>query len=161
MPPPALDAKSDAPNPHLVSASIGFVFPGTVHVTQRCTELTSRNRSLSPYHDSGSIYRKIIRQEASAALGAFAVALPCGRGSVFFVRSYQRSKFISGENKARKAAKVKGTSVSRWIAQRVVETLEDAWPKGVLDAAGAIPAFPGVEEIRAGYGKDATRERIR
>ena len=65
------------------------------------------------------------------------------------------------ENRARKAAKVKGTSVSRWIAERVVENLEHAWPKGVLDAAGAIPAFPDVVEIRAGYGKDAARERIR
>jgi hypothetical protein len=65
------------------------------------------------------------------------------------------------ENKARKAAKVKGTSVSRWIAERVVETLEDSWPKGVLDAAGAIPAFPDLKEIRAGYGKDASRERLR
>jgi hypothetical protein len=65
------------------------------------------------------------------------------------------------ENKARKAAKVKGTSVSRWIAERVVETLEHAWRKGVLDAAGAIPEFPDLKEIRTGYGKDATRERLR
>jgi hypothetical protein len=65
------------------------------------------------------------------------------------------------ENKARKAAKVKGTSVSRWIAERVVETLEHAWPKSVLDAAGAIPEFPDLKEIRAGYGKDARRERLR
>jgi hypothetical protein len=65
------------------------------------------------------------------------------------------------ELKARKAAKAKGTSVSRWIAARVVDTLEDAWPKSVLDAAGAIPGFPDVEKIRSGYGKDATRERIR
>jgi hypothetical protein len=65
------------------------------------------------------------------------------------------------ENKARKAAKVKGTSVSRWIAERVVDTLEDAWPKSVLDAAGALTDFPDVEKIRAGYGKDSTRERIR
>jgi hypothetical protein len=65
------------------------------------------------------------------------------------------------ENKARKAAKVKGTSVSRWIAERVVETLDEAWRKGVLDAAGAIPEFPDLKEIRTGYGKDATRERIR
>jgi hypothetical protein len=64
------------------------------------------------------------------------------------------------ENKARKAAKAKGTSVSRWIAERVVDTLEDAWPKSVLDAAGALPGFPGVEEIRTGSGKDATRKPL-
>jgi hypothetical protein len=47
------------------------------------------------------------------------------------------------ENRARKAAKVKGTSVSRWIA------------------AGAIPDLPDLKDIRAGYGRDATRERLR
>ncbi|MGD0301672.1 MAG: CopG family transcriptional regulator [Bryobacteraceae bacterium] len=65
------------------------------------------------------------------------------------------------ENKARKAAKMKGTSVSRWIAERVVDTLDDAWPKSVLDAAGVLPDFPDVEEIRARYGKDSAREPIR
>jgi hypothetical protein len=65
------------------------------------------------------------------------------------------------ENKARKAAKAKGTSVSRWIAERVVNAVEDTWPKGVLDAAGAVTDFPGVEEIRAGYGKDASRKPLR
>ena len=65
------------------------------------------------------------------------------------------------ENRARKAAKVKGTSVSRWIAERVVKNLEHAWPKGVLDAAGAIPDLPDLKDIRAGYARDATRERLR
>jgi hypothetical protein len=65
------------------------------------------------------------------------------------------------ENKARKAAKAKGTSVSRWIAEQVVDSVERVWPKGVLDAAGALPEFPDLEEIRAGYGADAPRERIR
>jgi hypothetical protein len=65
------------------------------------------------------------------------------------------------ENKARKAAKAKGTSVSRWIAERVVDTLADAWPKDVLDAAGAVADFPGAEEIRAGYGNDAARKALR
>jgi len=65
------------------------------------------------------------------------------------------------ETKARKAAKAKGTSVSRWIAERVVDTLEDAWPKNVLDAAGAVVDFPDVKEIRTGYGKDSTREPLR
>jgi hypothetical protein len=51
--------------------------------------------------------------------------------------------------------------VSRWIAERVVENLEHAWPKGVLDAAGAIPDLPDLKDIRAGYARDATRERLR
>lgn len=65
------------------------------------------------------------------------------------------------ESKARKAAKAKGRSVSRWIADQVVHTIEDTWPKGVLDAAGALPDFPSIEEIRKGYGKDAPRQAVK
>ena len=61
------------------------------------------------------------------------------------------------ENKARKAAKANGKSVSRWIADLVLHNLSDVWPKGVLDAAGALPDFPSLEEIRRGYGDDVPR----
>ena len=65
------------------------------------------------------------------------------------------------ESKAREAAKAKGQSVSRWIADQVLRDLEDRWPKTVLDAAGAIPEFPSLEEIRAGYGQDVRRESMK
>jgi hypothetical protein len=65
------------------------------------------------------------------------------------------------EKLARKAAKAKRSSVSRWIAEKVVSHLEDAWPEGVLNAAGAIPDFPSLKEIRKGYGRDAHRESLR
>jgi len=65
------------------------------------------------------------------------------------------------ENKARKAAKAKGTSVSRWIAEQVVQSVEETWPKGVLEAAGALRDFPSLKEIRKGYGYDAPRERLK
>ena len=64
------------------------------------------------------------------------------------------------EDKARKAAKAQGKSVSRWLAEQVVDKLEDAWPQSVLDAAGVIPDFPDLAEIRKGYGKDAARESL-
>lgn len=64
------------------------------------------------------------------------------------------------ESKARKAAKTKGKSVSRWIADQVVHSLADTWPKGVLDAAGALPEFPALPEIRRRHGHDAPRESI-
>ena len=64
------------------------------------------------------------------------------------------------ESKVRKAAKANGISVSRWIASQISNDVEDAWPKGVLDAAGAFPDFPGVREIRKGYGRDARREPL-
>jgi hypothetical protein len=50
------------------------------------------------------------------------------------------------ETKARNAARAKGKSVSRWITDQVVHTLKDTWPDGVLDAAGALPDFPGLEK---------------
>ena len=64
------------------------------------------------------------------------------------------------ESKARKAAKARRTSVSRWIADQVVHNLEDTWPAAVLDAAGALPDFPSLEEIRKGYGRDTGRESM-
>jgi len=65
------------------------------------------------------------------------------------------------EKLARKAAKAKGSSVSRWIAEQLAGPLEEAWPESVLNAAGAIPDFPGVQEIRKGYGRDTRRETLR
>ena len=59
------------------------------------------------------------------------------------------------------AAKAKRSSVSRWIAEQLAGRLEDAWPDGVLNAAGAIPDFPSLKEIRKGYGRDAHRESLR
>jgi hypothetical protein len=64
------------------------------------------------------------------------------------------------ENKAREAAKANGKSVSRWIADQVLQNLSDVWPKCVLDAAGALPDFPSLEEIRRGYGDDMPRESL-
>jgi hypothetical protein len=61
------------------------------------------------------------------------------------------------EKKARKAAKANQQSVSRWIADQVLHNLSDVWPKGVLDASGALPDFPSLEEIRQSYGDDAPR----
>ncbi len=65
------------------------------------------------------------------------------------------------EDQARKAAKAERKSVSRWIADQVVQQLEHAWPRGVLDAAGAIPDFPTLEEIRKSYGADMPRESVK
>ena len=64
------------------------------------------------------------------------------------------------EIKARKAARANGKSVSRWIADQVLHNLSDVWSKGLLDAAGAFPDFPSLEEIRRGYGDDVPRESL-
>jgi len=64
------------------------------------------------------------------------------------------------EKKARKAAKSDGKSVSRWIADQLVHELDNAWPKEVLEAAGSVPDFPDLDELRKGYGPDSPREPI-
>jgi len=64
------------------------------------------------------------------------------------------------ERKARKAAKKDHTSVSRWIAERVKQKLDHAWPPECLEAAGSCPDFPSLEELRSGYGHDAPREPL-
>jgi hypothetical protein len=64
------------------------------------------------------------------------------------------------EAKARKAAKAKHEPVSRWIAREIERSLTGTWPQEVLDAAGALPDFPPLWEIRKGYGKDARRDPI-
>jgi hypothetical protein len=64
------------------------------------------------------------------------------------------------EAKARKAAKARRESVSRWVAAQVQRSLSDSWSQRVLDAAGAFPDFPELNQIRKGYGKDAPRERM-
>ncbi|HEV3330347.1 MAG TPA: hypothetical protein VG096_05160 [Bryobacteraceae bacterium] len=64
------------------------------------------------------------------------------------------------EKQARKAAKAHRQPVSRWIADQLARTLEDRWPKGVLAAAGALPDFPSLRQVRKGYGRDTRREPV-
>jgi hypothetical protein len=45
------------------------------------------------------------------------------------------------ESKARKEAKAKGKSVNRWIADQVVHSLKDTWPKAVVGCGGGVPRF--------------------
>lgn len=53
------------------------------------------------------------------------------------------------ESKARGAAKAAGQSVTRWVADQVIQKLRSTWSDSVLRAAGAVPDFPSVESIRA------------
>ena len=56
------------------------------------------------------------------------------------------------EKKARTAAKADGKSVSRWIADQLVQHLDDTWSQAVLDAAGSIPDFPDLESFERATG---------
>ena len=64
------------------------------------------------------------------------------------------------ELKARKAAKAAKTSLSKWVANQVEKAVETSWSPEFLAAAGSIPDFPEIEELRKGYGKDAPRESL-
>jgi hypothetical protein len=50
--------------------------------------------------------------------------------------------------KARKAAKAMREPVSRWIAAQIERSVGETWPQAVLDAAGALPDFPELSELR-------------
>ncbi|MGA3040097.1 MAG: CopG family transcriptional regulator [Bryobacteraceae bacterium] len=64
------------------------------------------------------------------------------------------------ERRVRKAAKAAKISVSKWVADRVVQSVESSWPPEFLALAGAFPDFPDAAELRKGYGEDVRRERL-
>jgi hypothetical protein len=64
------------------------------------------------------------------------------------------------ERRARKAARQKRVSVSRWVADEVKQKLDNTWPPEFLAAAGSCRDFPEVVELRKGYGQDAPRESV-
>jgi hypothetical protein len=64
------------------------------------------------------------------------------------------------EQKARKAAKAAKTSMSKWVAGQVEKAVETSWSPEFLAAAGSMPDFPEVEELRRGYGEDVPREGL-
>lgn len=64
------------------------------------------------------------------------------------------------EQKLRKVADGEGKSVSRWIAGRLTELLDDSPATELLKLSGAFPDFPDFEELRSGYGPDSPRETV-
>jgi len=64
------------------------------------------------------------------------------------------------ESKMKIAAKAAGVSQSRWVAELIREKTAAEWPESVVRLAGAWPDFPTAEELRAGLGEDARRERF-
>jgi hypothetical protein len=54
------------------------------------------------------------------------------------------------------AAKAKGVSKSRWVAEAIRHYAHDAWPEECLALAGAFPDFPLHEESPA-PGEDLPR----
>ena len=64
------------------------------------------------------------------------------------------------EARARKTARGRHISLSRWVAEQITEKLAGCWPPQFLAALGSCPDFPEQEELRRGYGQDAPREKL-
>jgi hypothetical protein len=64
------------------------------------------------------------------------------------------------EKRTRKAARLEGVSLSKWIASALRTKIATAWPKEVLDLEGAWPDFPEIHELRRGTLPDARREEL-
>ncbi len=64
------------------------------------------------------------------------------------------------ERRVRKAAKIAKVSVSKWVANRVSESVQTSWPPEFVALAGAFPEFPAADELRKGYGEDVPRESL-
>lgn len=64
------------------------------------------------------------------------------------------------ERRVRQAAKAAKVSVSKWVADRVVKSVETSWPPEFAALAGAFPDFPNAAELRKGYGDDVLRQGL-
>jgi hypothetical protein len=64
------------------------------------------------------------------------------------------------ERRVRKAAKAAKVSISKWVADRVSQSVETSWPPEFLALAGAFPDFPDADDLRKGHGEDVPRESL-
>jgi len=64
------------------------------------------------------------------------------------------------EDKARAAARSKGVSLSRWIAERVQQGALSDWPEYVRELAGAWSDLPSAVQLRKSRGRDSKRTRL-
>ena len=62
------------------------------------------------------------------------------------------------ERLAKSAAEAEGVSLSKWVANKILEAAFAEWPKTVIDAAGAFPDWPLVESQPA--AGDVPRETL-
>jgi hypothetical protein len=64
------------------------------------------------------------------------------------------------EDKARAAARSKGVSLSKWVAERVRHGALRDWPDYVRELAGAWSDLPSAAQLRKSRGRDAKRTRL-
>ena len=61
---------------------------------------------------------------------------------------------------ARAAARSRGVSLSKWIAERIRLSVLSDWPEHVRALAGAWSDLPSAEQLRKPLGQDAKRARL-
>jgi len=64
------------------------------------------------------------------------------------------------EDKARSAARSKGVSLSKWVAERVRQGALSDWPDYVRELAGAWSDLPSAAQLRKSRGRDSKRTRL-
>ena len=64
------------------------------------------------------------------------------------------------ERRVRKSAKAAKVSISKWVADRVSQSVKTSWPPEFLALVGTFPDFPDADDLRKGYGKDVQRENL-
>jgi len=64
------------------------------------------------------------------------------------------------QDRARAAARSRGVSLSKWIAERVRHGALSDWPEHVRELAGAWSDLPSAEQLRKPGGRDAKRVRL-
>lgn len=64
------------------------------------------------------------------------------------------------EDKVRAAARSKGVSLSKWVAEQVQQGALRDWPEYVRELAGAWNDLPSAEQLRRLRGRDSKRARL-
>ena len=64
------------------------------------------------------------------------------------------------EKSVRAAAEESGTSLSKWIADRIRKAAGAEWPAAVKELAGAWQDLPTAETLRRLQPKDSKRNRL-
>lgn len=62
--------------------------------------------------------------------------------------------------RARSAARSRGVSLSKWIAERVRHGALSQWPEHIRELAGAWSDLPSAEQLRTPRVKDAKRAKL-
>ena len=64
------------------------------------------------------------------------------------------------QSKMRLRAKKAGLSISKWLTRLINKEINQNWPEEIKAMPGSWNDFPNLSDIRAGTGKDGSREEF-